>query len=165
MAASFSDIVAYFKNLAIKHVDIAHTANDKHFYRFEIDEVLSGLKKMNYPALILEGYSYDFKDSNADNIIKNREGRFILLGHIHDIGDFDAIHQLWDELEVIGDEIIAKIKSDKRNKLAPVVRDFNIESVEAKLIANDIDKNYGIRYSFTLGSPKALDVDPTKWSV
>lgn len=163
MAAKFSDLVAYFKLLAQKHVAIQHTDTEKHFYRFELDEVLSGLKDINYPALILEGYRFNYKDNRSDNQMKTRDGAFILLGHLSDVNDFDAIHQLWDDLEAIGDDLVAKIKADKRNMATKAVKDFNVESVEGNLIANDMDKNFGIRFTFSISSPAPMDVDPTKW--
>jgi hypothetical protein len=38
-------------------------------------------------------------------------------------------------MEEIGDELLVRMKADKRNPLAPAVRDFDFSSVEAMLIA------------------------------
>jgi hypothetical protein len=165
MNTKFSEIVTYFKTLAAQNVDIAHSATEKHFYRFELDEVLTNLKNVNYPALILEGYRYKLKDQSSDNVLKDRTGAFILIDHLHDIGDFDAMEEIWDNMESICDEIIAKIKSDKRNPLAKAVRDFDLNTVEIALIANTIDQNYGIRCTYTITSPFTTDIDPTKWNL
>ncbi|MDP3912791.1 MAG: hypothetical protein Q8R96_03530 [Bacteroidota bacterium] len=40
-------------------------------------------------------------------------------------------------MEKIGDELLVRMKADKRNPLAPAVRDFDFSSVEAMLIANE----------------------------
>ena len=164
MAAKFSDIISYFKMLATQHIQIGHSIKEKHFYRFEIDEVLSGLKNINYPALILEGYGYSLKDQNSDNVMKDRTGAFIILDHLKDIGDYDAMHEIWDRQEEICDDIIARIKSDKRKPECAAVRDFDLNSVVVKLIANQQDKNYGIRCTFSIASPRPMDVDPDKWN-
>ena len=74
MKSKFSDLIQYFRTLATQHVDIGHSTTDKHFYRFELDEVLTGLKKVNYPALILEGYRYSLTDKQSDNVLKERSG-------------------------------------------------------------------------------------------
>lgn len=165
MSAKFSDLVKYFENLARKHKDIGHSDGEKHFFRMEIDEVLAGITRQDvrHPYLILEGYSYDFTDNKSDNLQKNRSGAFILLDHVPDPTDFDAIHDAWDRMEEIGDELLVKMKSDKKNPLAPVVRGFEFSSSEAKLIANEIDGNYGIRFSYTLTSPRSNEVDAGKW--
>lgn len=159
----FTTLIQYFQTIAEQHIEIRHTKDFKHFFRFELDEVLSGISsKMNYPALVLEGYSYRFTDNRSDNPIKKREGAFILLAHVKDPGDYSLIHQTWDKLETIGDDIIARIRSERRKPLSPV-RDFNIESVEASLIATEFGNHYGIRYTFTIDTHFSTDIDPNRW--
>ena len=149
MAAKFSQLVSYFENLARKHKEIGHTDTEKHFFRMEIDEVLAGINRtdVKHPFLILEGYSYDFMDNKSDNLLKNRRGAFVLLDHVADPTNFDAIHDVWDHMEEIGDELLIKMKADKYNPLAPVIRNFEFSTSEATLIANELDGNYGIRYT------------------
>jgi hypothetical protein len=165
MAAKFSQLITYFENLGRRHKEIRHRDTEKHFFRMEVDEVLAGITRTDvvYPFLILEGYGYDYADSKSDNLLKNRHGAFMLLDHVSDSTDFDAIHDAWDRMEEIGDELIVKMKSDKKNPLTPVIRDFDFASVVATLIANEIDGSYGIRFTYTLTSPRSNDIDPTKW--
>lgn len=147
------------------HKGIGHTDSEKHFFRMEVDEVLGGINRtdVSYPFLILEGYNYDFTDNKSDNLLKNRRGAFMLMDHVADPSNYDAIHQVWQNMEEIGDELLVRIKADKRNPLAPAVRDFDFSSVEAMLIANELDGNYGIRYSYTITSPRINEIDPYKW--
>ena len=163
--SQFSNLIAYFNNLASTHKSILHTEQEKHFFRMEVDEVLAGINRTDvaYPLFVLEGYSYGFTDFNSDNLLKKRQGGFILLDHISDMSDFDAIHETWDALEEIGDEILVKIKMDKRSPLTKVVRDFDISSVEATLIMNQVANTVGIRYLFSISSPTSNETDPTKW--
>ena len=162
---NFSQLITYFENLAKAHIEIQHTENEKHFFRFEIDEVLNGIQRSDvaYPMLILEGYSYDYTDNKSDNILKNRSGAFILLDHCPDISDYAKVHEIWDNLESIADDILIKIKSDKRNPLTPVVRGFEYSSVESKLIANEIGNSIGIRLTFTISAPVSTDVNINRW--
>jgi hypothetical protein len=163
--AKFSDLISYFENLARKHTDILHSDGEKHFYRMEIDEVLEGINRTDvaYPMLILEGYSFDFTDNKSDNLLKNRQGAFILLDHISDNSDHNTIHKKWDELEEIATEILVKIKSDKINPLTPVVRNFDFESVNVSLILNQIGNDVGVRITYTITSPVTNDPNPGKW--
>jgi hypothetical protein len=165
MENNFSDLISYFENIARSHVEILHADNEKHFFRFELDEVLTGINRTDvaYPMLILEGYSFDFTDNKSDNILKNRSGAFILLDHCPDISDYGKVHEIWDNLETIADDILIKIKSDKRNSLTPVVRGFEFSSVESKLIANEIGNSIGIRITFTISSPVSSDIDTLRW--
>ncbi len=159
----FSAIVSYFEDLASRHVAIQHSESKKHFFRFELDEVLTGkASRMNYPAFILEGYRYDFKDNASDNPVKVRQGAFILAQHIPDPGDFDYIHQVWDELEEISDDILKKMRADRRNPASPI-RYFDIETAEGMLVSTEFGNLYGIRVTFTVNCQFSFDVDPEKW--
>jgi len=163
--ATFSDLITYFKTLAEEHTSIKHTEDERHFFRFEIDEVLGGLNRtdVNFPMLILEGYSFSFVDNRSDNPIKNRTGAFVLLGKIEDQTDYEAVHEVWDELEAIGDDILARIRYDKQQRDVPVVRNFPLENVTANLILNEIGNHAGIRYTFTISSPFDTEYDADKW--
>ena len=165
MKNNFSKLIDYFENLAKTHVEIQHTENEKHFFRFEIDEVLNGIQRSDvaYPMLILEGYSYNYTDNKSDNILKNRSGAFVLLDHCPDISDYENVHAIWDKLEIIADDILIKIKSDKRNPLTPVVRGFEFSDVESRLIANEIGNSIGIRLTFTISAPVSTDVNINRW--
>jgi hypothetical protein len=164
--AKFSDLINYFENLARKHKSILHTDTDKHFFRMEIDEVLAGINRTDvaYPMLILEGYGFGFTDNRSDNLLKNRQGAFILLDHLSDISNHNLIHQKWDELEEIATDIIVKIKSDKRNPLTPVVRNFDYDNINASLLLNEIGNDVGIRVTYTITSPVETQVNTDKWN-
>lgn len=154
----FADLVSYFQTLASQHTLI------KNFYRFELDEVLTSLRDMETPCLIMEGYKFSFTDNKSDNILKTRGGAFILLDHVKDIGDFNAIHSAWDSLEEIGDDILARIRSDKHVLSSPV-QNFPFESVEAQLISTDLGNFYGIRFTFDIVCKFNPDVDPLRWNL
>ncbi len=165
--SKFSQLVSYFENLARLHKDIGHTDSEKHFFRMEVDEVLGGINRtdVKHPFLILEGYGYDFTDDKCDNLLKNRRGAFMLIDHVSDQTDFEAIQTVWENMEEIGDELLVRMKSDKRNPLAPAIRDFDFSTVEASLLANELDGNYGIRFTYVLTSPRNNEVNPDKWLI
>ena len=75
------------------------------------------------------------------------------------------MHELWDHLETICDDITVRIKADKRNPDAKAIRDFDLGSVNVALIANENDKNYGVRCTFAISSPLSGDVNPEKWNL
>lgn len=160
----FNDLIAYFEKIAREHVLIQHSVTSRKFFRFELDEVLSGMTgaKINFPCLIMEGYRFGFRDEKSDNPQKQRSGAFILADHVKDFGDYDRISEVYDTLESIGDDIIARIKQDKRNLNEPV-RNFNISSVEGSLIATEFGNLHGIRFTFELSSKFTFDVDPDRW--
>jgi hypothetical protein len=153
----FADLVAYFQTLAFQHILL------KNFYRFELDEVLTDLRDLQTPCLIMEGYKFSFTDNKSDNILKTRGGAFILLDHVKDIGDFNAIHSAWDNLEEIGDDVLARIRSDRHDLSSPV-QNFPLESVEAQLISTDLGNFYGIRFTFDIVCKFNPEVNPARWN-
>lgn len=64
MKQEYSDIANYFQDLAQKHKEI------KEFKRYELDELLSNAMFACYPALVLEGFDFDFSGSSPDNVLK-----------------------------------------------------------------------------------------------
>jgi hypothetical protein len=160
---SFSALVNYFQAIAQEHKEIGHREGEKHFFRFEFDEVLTGQAELaNFPAFILEGYRFSFQDERSDNPVKKRTGAFILADHIPDPGDYDYIHHIWDKLEAIADDILARMRHDKRKPGCPI-RDYSLSSSEGALIATEYGNLYGIRVTFTLDSPFPTDVKPDRW--
>lgn len=164
MAAKFADLVTYFEKLATEHIEIGHTSTKKHFFRFELDEVLAGLtSKLNYPALILEAYDFDFADSRSDNVMKQRNGAFILIDKVSDTGDFAKIHEVWDKMEEIGDDILIRMRRDKAARTEPVLRDFDIAQSSGMPLDVKTLGHYGIRFTFSLRCAVNNEVDPEKW--
>lgn len=164
MAAKFSDLISYFEQLAGEHVSIKHSALDKHFYRFELEEVLTGMARgIGCPALILEGYDFNYSESNSDNIRKKRSGAFILIDKLSDPKDFDRIHEIWDEMEEIGDDILVKMKADKESRLVPVLMGFNINECNGVPLSVAELGQHGIRVTFNLESAVNNIVDPDRW--
>jgi len=164
MASKFADLVTYFEKIATEHVDIHHSGTSKHFFRFELDEVLAGLTyKMNFPALILEAYDFEYSDSRSDNVIKQRNGAFIIIDKVSDSGDFARIHEVWDKCEQIGEDILIRMRRDKASRKEPVLRDFDIS--QSAGIPFDVRTlgHYGMRFTFSLGSAVNNEVDLTRW--
>ncbi|MFA6128787.1 MAG: hypothetical protein WC699_15920 [Bacteroidales bacterium] len=87
MKAKFADLVTYMESLATHHKGILNRDDEKHFFRFELEEMLTGMKSnMNYPALVMEGYDFNFVDENSDNLQKRVSCAFMLLGKVSDKG-------------------------------------------------------------------------------
>jgi hypothetical protein len=152
----FSDLVAYFKALSLDHVEL------KGFYRFELDEVLTDMRDIKTPCLILEGYKFRFIDAKSDNPLKVRSGAFILIDKLEDQGNYDKLHELWDKLEVTGDDLIARIKADRRDPSSPI-KNIDLESVDGSLISNEFNNYNGIRYTWDVTCQFDATVKFDKW--
>ena len=163
--ANFNEYVSYFESIARSLVAIGHTDDKKHFYRLEFEDVLTALPaKITWPAMILEGYDIHFIDNRSDNVLKIRTGAFIIMDKVANIQDFDSIHAVYDKCEVICDDIISKMYSDKQTRQHKVVKDFDLSKVEIILIANDVEGAYGMRVSFPIVNTHDIEVNPSKWN-
>lgn len=164
MKANFNQLVGYFQKLAREHKGIRHSDSEKHFFRFELEEMLTGMRsEMNYPALVLEGYDFNFVDQDSDNLHKKVNCAFMILGKVSDKGDWDAIHTLWDSLEEIGDELVVRILADKRERRAGCLAYFHASSVTGAPITDMNMIHYGFRYAFELSWPVSNDINPEVW--
>lgn len=164
MAATFADLVSYFEMLATEHVSIRHTPLEKHFYRFELDEVIDGLAKgVKYPALILESYNFNYGDNLADSVRKIRHGAFMLIDRVPDAKNFDRIHEVWEQMESIADDILIRMRADRASNNYPVLRAFSISDVEGTQLSLSTLGQHGIRVSFNLISALNSDIDDSKW--
>jgi hypothetical protein len=164
-STKFSAIVSFFEMLARQHVSIRHSDSEKHFFRLELDEVFTALpQKARFPLLVLESYSFSINDNKSDNFIKQRQGAFMIIDKIADIGNFDQIHQKWDELEEIGDDILARIREEKKVALSPV-RNFNMDSVDANLLMNAGNNTVAMRFTYDIESRFNETVNPSKWMI
>ena len=164
MKAKFADLVSYFENLATSHTAIRHTQEEKHFFRFELEEMLTGMRSgVNYPALVLEGYDFTFVDGDSDNVHKRLNCGFMVIGKVSDKGDYDQIHELWDSLEEIGDEIIIRILHDKRERKTDCLAFFSVRSVSGTPLADMNLIHYGFRYEFQLTWPVSNDINLSVW--
>jgi hypothetical protein len=65
-------------------------------------------------------------------------------------------------MESIADDILAKIKADKRNLSVPFIAGFDINKTEGQMLKGN-DQTFGIRITFTINSPKEIVVNPEKW--
>lgn len=159
----FNAIIDYFRKLATEHISIQHTPTSKHFFRLELDELIIGINsKARYPLLVLEGYKFRIEDNRSDNTIRPRVCAFMVLDKISDRANFDRIEQVYDECEEICDDIIARIKEDKRNSSSPF-HNLNLNSIEGEMVSFETNGLCGIRITFEISSQISLVVDPSKW--
>jgi hypothetical protein len=66
-------------------------------------------------------------------------------------------------MELIGDDILVKMKADKESRLVPVLRDFNINECDGILLTVPQLGQHGVRFTFNLTSPVNNKVDETRW--
>lgn len=129
MQQSYNQIGDYFGGLAIRHKGI------QTYCRYELDELLDmSISIPGFPALVLEGFDFDYGGSVADNVLKNRNGAFCLVDKC-DVTDARKRTDVLERLEIIGEQILMKMTDDKR-KGNPLLTSFDIGSAEGVHFVN-----------------------------
>jgi hypothetical protein len=142
---TYTTYVAYFQALA--------TELGFHFYRKGLDEFLNGLEQVQYPALLLQNYSYRLNDdSTSDNRIKSRNIGFLLIDNAADMGDYLRQDEIYTAMEQAADAIVLRLHADGDYPPVELVQQYTVSSVEAVQVSNFADSNYGLFLSMTISS-------------
>jgi len=154
----------YMQKLASLHVSLAHTPEEPHYFRGELEEFYTGFRdRVNFPALVQEGSEIRFTSDQARNSFKERDSSFMIVQGYECDNDYDAIYTAFDLCEKIGDEIIRRINEDKYNPACMEVKDFLLEDVSAVQIQNVRERYVGVRYTISPKTPFWHQTDKTQW--
>jgi len=154
----------YMQNLTTLHLSLAHTPEEPHYFRGELEEFYTGLRnRVNFPALIQEGSEIHFTSDQACNSFKERGSSFMIVQDYQDDNDYDAIYAAFDLCETIGDEIIRRINRDKYDPACMIIKDFLLEDVSAVQIQNMRERYVGVRYTISHKTPFWHEPNPTQW--
>lgn len=161
---TLTEYIAYFENIAKNHKAIKHSNTQKHFFKIDLEELISGLKTaIVYPALVLEGYDFSFIDNVSDNILKQRTCAFSILLKPKNTGDFKEIYSLYDIAEGIVNDIINLMWDHKRQRGHTIVADFDLNSIEVLPISGIVENAVGYRVSFNMETGHDPEVTENNW--
>lgn len=160
----YSDIVAFFEDLATRHKKIMHTPLQKHFFRHELNDIITNLPSgMHYPAMLLSENTFSLVDNNADNVAKMRDCSFMLLGFVSDPGSMTQAVQVFDEMEEIGDDMLTAIKRARHLPDSPM-RNFKYNSVSVTpVFLGKFPNCIGLHYAFELETWFDTQYKPENW--
>jgi len=114
-----STYLAFFQEIAQKHVDIAHSSEKKAFVRVSLnrDPLLTSKHQINEflvnekvnlkpPFMILASYHARFSNSPPGDPKKTFMGTYAILDQPDRKDDFDSENAIIDKCEVIGEQIL-----------------------------------------------------------
>ena len=161
----YSELEQYFESLATNHKSINHTATNKHFFRIDVEEVLTTITtNVNYPFLSLERAEFALAGPHNDNVSQNRIVGLMYIDKYKE-GDYDGINTLYDVCEKVARDIINRMLYDMERGAQPaILRGFNVSTVNVQhLPLHPTNHHTGIRITFTLDSKYNRAIDITKW--
>jgi len=162
--ASYTEYIGYFEDIATNHRAIRHSRSNKHFFRIDLEELIAGLKtKISYPCLVLESYDWRMTDHVSDNILKERNCAFMILMRPKNAGDYDEVSDLFNQAEVIVDDILALMWYHKHNKIHDIIADIDMNTIEVLPVNGFIENAVGYRVSFQTITGHNIALDENKW--
>lgn len=166
MKTTFSEYLAYFEQLASLNKDIAHTVEKPAFFCFYASEQTEAKLRSiitRVPCIVVKDYDYRFQDNGADNLHKVRNIELFILDQVGRDSTHSNIIEVWESTENIGDELIMRMKHDKRNLKQPIIN-FNLNDITGVPADIGVASLYGTMLTIPISSVHSNDVDVTKWS-
>lgn len=154
------------KSIVTFHKDIAK--GNKHingFYRFNWNEINGQFRSgVPTPALLLESYSSNLSDNqNQTTTFNNRKISFLILDFAGVPDDYEKQEDVLDNLEKIGLQIIAYLKTKSNNKKSWLFGKFDISSVEMEKVGPIFDNMYGWNILYNLRNHEPMCMDSADW--
>lgn len=166
MKTTLSQFCSYIESLAATHKSLSHTPEKPAFHKFysgeDIEAKLRSLVQ-RVPCIMVKDYDFRFQDNGADNVHKVREVEVIVVDHIGRNKTLNDIYAVWESTEEIGDELIMRMKYDKR-RLVPAVIGFNLSNVMGQPVNMGVSGLFGTQYTIPVNSVRSNDIDKTQWS-
>ncbi|WP_421801767.1 hypothetical protein [Flagellimonas sp.] len=152
-------LVDYFKTISENHKNI----ND--FFRMDLTEIIGSFRNgTGFPCLVMESHDGDFGDSNVQSTVNNRGFAFTIYSN-PERRDYDDQNEKLSDCEVIGLQVISRMKHDSTIPDHFLYNKFKISSVKyGKVGPVFSEKLYGYRFEGEIGGNEPLNFDPALWS-
>jgi hypothetical protein len=158
-----SAYVHYFEQIAMEHVDIAHSSTEKHFSRLNINEMIQALNTdINYPCLLLESLEGGLEAVSDDQINDVKTCGFMVVD-LADLGDYADQDEVLDKMFVLAMEIVSRMRDDR--KMHSWLRRLNLDRVKYFKVGPLFDRAFGYLVEFEIKTQINLTYNPAKWQL
>jgi hypothetical protein len=148
----FTDLVSYFENIAAKHKLIQHADNNRHFFRINLDELITGFKQdLQFPAIMLELPESRVSGATLDNLFMSRYVGLSFLDKV-DAGDIEGELNCYDRMEALGLDYLSRVRRDYQDFNNRFVAQFDWNDIRVYKVGPIHHNCYGMRFEITVGS-------------
>lgn len=174
-----SDYMDYFREIARRQPDIAHTPQQPHFFRLiysewpspiiQLDEFLTGIKdNISFPFLLCESYRQRLRAVSSENMDHVFHGSIFIGDQWAIKNDYETLEALLDKTDAIANDIECYMLQEFENHLNETgtgPKRYLIEnSLEMEKIGPFGDQFYGTRLSFQYSQATGRYVyDQSNW--
>jgi hypothetical protein len=166
---TYSQYLDYFEQVAIKHKQILHSAQEKRFYPIDLADLTQSLKSFGAtPCIGLERPFYSTRGGHA-NVRLEKTGALMVFDRCSDPFDYAGMEAAYNTCYQIAEDIIAKMIKDAKvydedahDYLLPGLNasTFSIEPMPPAVADGGL---YGVRLSFQFNEGQDL-FDVEKWN-
>lgn len=159
---SHEDYIAYFKDIAIRHVDLKHTDNTKAFHIIRMDELVGDTSgKFAKRCLILECESGNITGPSWEQLYDQPDMAFV-IAEACKFEDRVKEEEILDHMKRIGFDILAKMKKDYKQKHA-LMKSVEPNSFQYQKVYGFGDNHFGWRFQFRIADNTSLVYNPDVW--
>lgn len=164
----YGEAVAYFENIAKVHVDVQHRTDRARFFRVDMDDIVNAVRNIRtFPAVVCQIPEMNYTGETVDTLNRMRNVMLTFLNKC-DVSDDKKKVQIYEEMELIGEEFISRMVDDYKNrddKSRPrvSVQNFKLTSYKVGPVA---DGCFGMQFILSFGHP-ALTItrfNNAKWT-
>lgn len=157
-------VVEYFKNIATKLKDLAHTEEKPTFYYIkniiDMSAITSKISTFNEgPILLLENHEGGIGSTNGDNDFEKIFGAFTILIPATSNDEDEDFKTLFGIVHSIAIKIFSKLQNDS---IEGILDYFSFEFNYMK-VGPVSDNRYGRRYEFSIGKSIEIKFDNDDW--
>ena len=159
---------SYFKEIAEKHKEIAHTEDKPAFFRehsaskllFDNSDFLNKMRYVKDIALVSQfnGDGY-LTGPNDDQLYMKNTGAIYIIKKVFD-GNIGAAR---NKAKEILKQIIAKMRSDKEAEISKVSHFFEMNNIQIVSVGMIADKFYGLAAFMTYAESECTEINPDVW--
>jgi hypothetical protein len=164
-----ADYETYWETAAKNHKEILHTTDEKRFIRFSVEEVLTGLKSLKSPALVLEEPEYNVLDEVGDNVGLQLQGAVLILKKLSESANYIQIQTAKKEMFLIAYDMYTKLRNDRKmanmgDATGPAAKLKNISNIRMIALGPVFDGWHGWRLEYTSPVTTNPDLNEDNWN-
>jgi len=162
---NFSSLADYFQQMASSHKLIAHSDAERHFFRINIDQLITGFRlDIHFPAVLLELPEGRLLGGTLDTLFMTRFVGLSFLDKL-ELQDYEAELDCYDRMEQIGLDFLSRIRRDYQATTNRFISYLDLSDIRCYKVGPIHHNCFGIRFELTLGDPAlpVMHYNPANW--
>lgn len=162
---NFSSLTAYFEQLSSAHKQIAHSEQERHFFRINIDQLITGFRQdIHFPAVMLELPEGRILGTTLDTLFMTRFVGLSFLDKL-EIQNHEAELDCYDRMEQLGLDFLSRIRRDYQTFSDRFISYLDLSDIRCYKVGPIHHNCFGVRFELTVGDPSltVMHYNPSNW--